>query len=85
MTVPDNCVSFYLLTEYGRLTLVNAESERKEAILMWIEMTKCMVGWFAMALTMGYFIWQEIRDTEPELEEDDEPPSTRLAFPVALF
>lgn len=62
-----------------------AESERKEAVLMWMELTKCMVGWFAMALTMGYFIWQELKDTELELEEDDEPPSTCLAFPAVVF
>ncbi len=51
---------------------------------MWMELTKCMMGWFAMALTMGYFIWQELKDNELELGEDDEPPSTRLAVPVAV-
>jgi hypothetical protein len=50
---------------------------------MFMEMSRCMVGWFAMVLVMGYFIWQELRENELEPEEE-EPPSTRLAVPVAI-
>lgn len=51
---------------------------------MLMEMTQCMTGWFTMVLIMGYFIWQELKDNELELDEEEEPPSTRLAVPVAI-
>lgn len=49
---------------------------------MIMEVTKSMVGWLTMLTVMGYFIWQEFKSNELELEEDEEPPSSRLAVPV---
>ncbi|MFP4497467.1 MAG: hypothetical protein ACLFQV_04590 [Vulcanimicrobiota bacterium] len=43
------------------------------------QLAASMLGWFTMVLIMGYFIHQELTVTELELEEDDEPPSSRLA------
>ncbi len=42
-----------------------------------------MLGWFTMVMIMGYFIWNEFQINELELEEEDEPPSSRLAIAMA--
>lgn len=44
-----------------------------------------MIGWFTMVCAMGYFIWCEFKKNELELEEDEEPPSSRLAVLTASF
>lgn len=50
---------------------------------MMLDFMRSMVGWFAMVCAMGYFIWGEFKKNELELEEDDEPPSSRLAVIMA--
>ena len=47
------------------------------------QFTQSMIGWFTMVMIMGYFIWNELQKNELELEEEDEPPSSRLAIAVA--
>lgn len=60
-------------------------TERREAEIMLGQFTVSMSGWFTMALIMGYFIWQEVSRQDLELDEDDEPPSTRLAVLLARY
>jgi len=44
-----------------------------------------MIGWFTMVCAMGYFIWLEFKKSELEPDEEEEPPSSRLAFRAASF
>jgi len=50
---------------------------------MMFDFARSMLGWFTMVVAMGYFIRLEFRKNELELEEEEEPPSSRLAVPVA--
>jgi hypothetical protein len=50
---------------------------------MMTEFAVSLSGWFTMVLVMGYFIYQELKSNELELDEEEEPPSTRLALQVA--
>ncbi len=50
---------------------------------MILDFLRAMVGWFAMVCAMGFFIWGELKNNELELEEEDEPPSSRLAVAMA--
>ncbi|MCD4785002.1 MAG: hypothetical protein K8T10_14405 [Candidatus Eremiobacteraeota bacterium] len=49
---------------------------------MMLDFARSMLGWFTMVMAMGYFIWLEFRNSELELEEDEEPPGSRLVVPV---
>jgi len=49
---------------------------------MMIMFAKSMLGWMAMVMFMGYFIWQEMNQGLELETEEEEPPSSRLAVPV---